>query len=346
MNKRERVERCMKRQAVDIPAVQYLYTDCGIYEHGEKLNALLEKYPGDFSPFIRVNPPKLGSNAVGADGKYYEVKKDAWGTTFEYKIAGRLGHAIGFPIESASDYAAYTFPCLPSYCTDDEALKAEKARVEEQKKNYFTVSNEWYSILEKLISLRGFENALIDLYEDGPEVNAFLDRLTDYYLHSIRKLIDMGVDCIMFGDDYGTQNSLLISTEIFEKSIAPRLKQLMAPIKEAGRRIYFHSCGLVKDLFSIFEELGVDAIWPQLPVYDMIELARACADHNFSLAIHTDRALTMTLGTPEEVRAMVRKEAEIFKPLEGRSWFYIEVDHGFPYENVEALIDEVFSMRK
>ncbi len=64
-----------------------------------------------------------------------------------------------------------------------------------------------------------------------------------------------------------------------------------------------------------------------------------------AIALHTDRANTMTYGTPEEVRALVKKEFEIFRPDEGGSWFYIEPDNGMPFENLQALIEQVYSYR-
>ena len=43
---------------------------------------------------------------------------------------------------------------------------------------------------------------------------------------------------------------------------------------------------------------------------------------------------------------MVRREYEVFRPHENGGWFFIEVDNGFPYENIGALVTEVYSFRK
>jgi len=68
----------------------------------------------------------------------------------------------------------------------------------------------------------------------------------------------------------------------------------------------------------------------------------------FVLCVHSDSfesRVTMTHGTPGDVRAMVRRAAEAFKPREGGGWFYIEVDHGFPYDNIAALVEEIYALR-
>ena len=47
MNGRERVRRAMHYQSVDKAPLQYYYCPVGYYEHGEKLNDLYERVPGD-----------------------------------------------------------------------------------------------------------------------------------------------------------------------------------------------------------------------------------------------------------------------------------------------------------
>ena len=153
------------------------------------------------------------------------------------------------------------------------------------------------------------------------------------------------MDCIHFGDDFGTQDNLIFSPEIFKRHFKPRFEKLMKPIKEAGIKVSFHSCGQVKDLLPEFADLGINAIWPQLTVYDMQELADTLRNMKIALAIHTDRSYTMTYGTPDEVRALVKKEYEIFRPDKGGSWFYIEPDNGMPFENIKALIETVWEYR-
>jgi hypothetical protein len=51
----------------------------------------------------------------------------------------------------------------------------------------------------------------------------------------------------------------------------------------------------------------------------------------------------MTHGTPQDVRELVGLENEIFKLKEGGAWYYVECDTGFPFENLRALVESVFS---
>jgi len=73
----------------------------------------------------------------------------------------------------------------------------------------------------------------------------------------------------------------------------------------------------------------------------MEELARRCRELELAVEVHTDRAQTMTFGTPQEVKELVNREFETFHMMDGGAWFYVEADNGFPFANLEALIEAI-----
>ena len=344
MTCRERVINALNHKKVDRPAVQYAYFGPGYYEHGEKLNDLYEKYPGDFGGFSRQSIPVIPPENFDSDGNYHVFAKDDWGATWEYRVYGMMGHAIEFPVKSLEEMADYKFPSLPDYIRDNQALEGLKNHFSNAKKEWFVMPGSGADFLFKMTSIRGFETFMMDLYDDSAEINNLLDRLTDYFLENILTLIKAGAEGIAFGDDFGTQDGLIMSKDLFRHAIKPRLKKLTGPIKKAGLHIHFHSCGRVIDLFDDFKDIGVDSVWLQMPVYDMQELRDACREYKFASALHPDRAFTMTHGTPDDVRELVLKINEVFKPKDGGSWFYIETDTGFPFENIKALVETVYSI--
>ena len=77
----------------------------------------------------------------------------------------------------------------------------------------------------------------------------------------------------------------------------------------------------------------------------MESLAKKCRKLSLAVEIHTDRAFTMTYGTPKDVVRLVEREFKVFEPHKGGAWFYIEADNGFPFENIEALVNTIEKYR-
>ncbi len=344
MTSRERTAAAFRFQPPDIVPVEYYYSPVGFYEHGEKINELYAAHPGDFGPFFPQKPPILGPACFDEDGRYHERKRDAWGTLWEYRIYGIAGIEAGYPLDDWGKLEDYRFPPQPDWAVSPEAFERFRDGVKQHQRQYFYRAG-GFSLFERLIALRPYEDVLCDLLTDDGNLIELMDRLVAYYLPQIDAMIRAGVDSIAFGDDLGTQNSLVFSLDVFRRHFRPRYEKLMKPIREAGIAISFHSCRHVEALLPEFKDLGVNTLWPQLPLYDMRCLADELREMRIAIAIHTDRAVTMTYGTPEDVRALVKKEYEIFRPDRGGSWFYIEPDNGMPFENIRALVEQVYEYR-
>lgn len=88
-------------------------------------------------------------------------------------------------------------------------------------------------------ALRRFEDVLMDLATDSPEINRLADLITDYQLHTIHYLLARGVDAIQFGDDYETQSGLMMSLSTWRRFLRPRYALLMNPVHAAGKKASF-----------------------------------------------------------------------------------------------------------
>lgn len=53
----------------------------------------------------------------------------------------------------------------------------------------------------------------------------------------------------------------------------------------------------------------------------------------------------MIRSGPADVRSALLKLAEEFTVSRGGAWFYVEIDGGFPFENIEALVETIGQLR-
>lgn len=340
---RERVEAALAFRAPDVPPLRIYAAPGGLLEHGRKLAELMEASGHDFGDMSRVDVPDAPpAEDYDADGRYHAFRTDAWGVRWEFRIFGVWGHPVERPLDDLAALDAYQPPALPAISGPD--VDAGRAAVAEAKKRYFMLGGGG-SIFETLHSVRRFEDVLMDIAEDRPEINRIADMLTEHALASVERSLATDVDCVAFGDDYGTATGPIVSPRAWRRFFKPRYEALFAPIRRAGKSILFHSCGRIEAFLPDLAELGVSAVWPQLPLYDAGELAARCRDLGLTLELHPDRGDLMQHGTPEQVRRYMLELAEAVKLHSGGSWLYVEIDPGFPWPNVEALFDAVRELR-
>ena len=342
MTSRERVRRAIRYDHPDMMPVEIHGSPTGLHEHGEKLAELFRRYPSDFGDLSGISVQHPAPEAYDSCGRYHEFRVDEWGVEWEHTIYGAWGIPRRRPLDDLANLATFKAPPAPP--TSGPEFDEAKRKADEHRTRFYL----WgcgVDIFETLRSLRRYEDVLVDIQEDTDEINHIADIVTDYREAQIRRALALDADGIVFGDDHGTQGALMVSLPTWRRFFKPRYERLMAPIRDAGLDIHFHSCGYVLPLLPDLAELGVNSIWPQLPLYDPTELAQTCRKLGLAVALHMDRSHLMTFGSPDDIRRKVSEVAAVFRRPEGGAWWYIEIDGGFPWENVVALFEAVWGNR-
>ncbi|HZU25103.1 MAG TPA: uroporphyrinogen decarboxylase family protein [Bryobacteraceae bacterium] len=331
---RDRVAAALEFRPPDSAPVEYHASPAGFLEHGEELRTLWLEHPDDFGPPGRFRVPDVSPGA--------RTWRDAWGVQWREELFGAGGIPIARPLADWKAWNDFQTPPVPATAGKD--FEADRTRARRHRERYFLKSG-WVSLFELMHALRSFEDTLVDIAEDTPEINRLADRLTEHHLAQIDYWLQRGVDAIQFGDDFGTQTHLMLSPAMWRRFFKPRYELMIRRIRKGGASVFFHCCGNARGLLEDIAALGVDAIWPQLSVYDLDWLARFCRETRIAIALHPDRGELMIRSSPGQVDRYVRELAETFDVGRGGAWFYVEVDRGFPFENIVALTKAVSSLR-
>ncbi|MCJ7549569.1 MAG: hypothetical protein MUQ30_07800, partial [Anaerolineae bacterium] len=125
--------------------VVYHSSPAGLFVHGQKLLDLFSQYPPD-NPIVFDSIPSLPPGTLDEQGRYHEIRRDEWGTEWEYLIYGVQGHPRKYAFASWREAQEFEFP--PISCTVPSG-----AQVLEQRKDHLVFAG-WISIFEKLHALR------------------------------------------------------------------------------------------------------------------------------------------------------------------------------------------------
>ncbi len=122
--------------------------------------------------------------------------------------------------------------------------------------------------------LRGFAPLLLDLSGDRPEGGELADRVLGFEEGVIRQLPAHGFHGVAFYDDWGTQESPIVSPALWRRHFRERYRRQFALAHQLGLEVYFHSCGCVREIIPDLMEIGVDMLNLSQPnLYDIAELA-------------------------------------------------------------------------
>jgi uroporphyrinogen decarboxylase len=191
--------------------------------------------------------------------------------------------------------------------------------------------------LERAFAMQGMDTFLMNLALHPEFAEALLwkiqERCKVLMGHFLAALGDH-VDIIKIGDDLGTQESLLMSPDMYRRILKPIHADYIRFIRERTRaKVFFHTDGDVFPLIDDLVEIGIDILNPiQTSAGKMADLgalkARWGDRLTFCGGVDTHRILPA--GTPEEVRSEVRRVIEILGP-----------DGGYMVSSVHTVMDDV-----
>ncbi len=201
-------------------------------------------------------------------------------------------------------------------------------------------------IFEMSQRLRGMENALMDTALYPEFTDALAGRLADakiaFWEMALRELGDV-VDIAMEADDYGTQESQLISPNQFRHLYKPHLKRTIEAIKSGApnARILFHSCGNVRPIIPDLIEIGVDILNPVHVAATGMEPVQLKRDFGSDICFWgggVDTQGVLPKGTPAQVADDVRRNLDALAPGGGYVFNTIHnIQSEVPPENFIAM---------
>ena len=265
---------------------------------------------------------------------------DIWGVGWDLHAEGVW--VCRHPIQDPSKLLDYSFPDpdLPGLMDYVERLVASKG------KEYFIVAFQHTSLFERAWALLGFENLMIAIAEENPHLDEFFKKIGDFQTAVARRFIKCGVDGVRVGDDYGSQDGLMISPDNWRRYIKPNLRNLYSAYQSAGLPVFQHSCGDLRTILEDFIELKLSVLHPLQPKAMPLETVEEILGGKVCFFGGIDTQELLPFRTAEEVRQGVLSCVQLL----GRQGGYIiapsqEVMSDVPIENIRALVTAIHDFR-
>jgi uroporphyrinogen decarboxylase len=199
--------------------------------------------------------------------------------------------------------------------------------------------------LKPAMYLRGIENIFMDLAMGEEIAHAIFRKIRKFYLVYLERILKAAkgkIDIVLTGDDFGSQNGLLISADMWRNFIKPGFAEYISLIKNHGARAMHHTCGSVVEIIPELIKCGLDVLQSIQPEAVNMSLAELKTKFGQMLCFHGGISIqkTMPFGSADEVRQEVKKIADIIKPDDG---YIFCTSHNIQsdtcIENVQALME-------
>jgi uroporphyrinogen decarboxylase len=335
------------RAALGLPPVEPTICDA-IQQLALPDDDIVEKLGVDVRGLFPLNSHNW--NIVDEDAGDYWAYHDEWGITHHRPKSGGLYYSVvANPLSDSvtrEDVRAYAWP----HTGDPHRIAGlrDLARSYRDKGQAVMIKGVLAGIFEMSQRVRGMQNIMMDLVSDPDLACAFLDKMVElkiaFWEMALPQLAEV-VDVVSEADDYGTQESQLVSPRMFREIFKPRLATLFKRIKQLApnAKLFFHSDGNLRPILPDLIEIDVDILNPIHITAKGMEPVALKKDFGKDLvfwggAVETQSVLPF--GTPEEVKENVKRNLDALAPGGGYVFNTIHnIQADVPPENMIALFE-------
>ena len=262
---------------------------------------------------------------------------DEWGCMFEnihYGVSGEVRDpilkdlnnwkSIHIPHETLPKDSSQAIDTVNKFCNDTDK---------------FVMANCHPRPWERYQFIRGTVNAMMDMVMPDSNSLSLLKAIHEFYLKELEFWAKTNVDALMFMDDWGSQQNLLINPELWRQIFKPLYKDYCNIANTSDKFIFMHSDGNIISIYSDLIEIGVDAINSQLFVMDLAELSKI-AKSKITFWGEIDRQHVLVSKNPTVTKNAVKKIASNFYDPKGGIIAQFEFGPGVYPENAKIVFEE------
>jgi hypothetical protein len=190
---------------------------------------------------------------------------DEWGCVWSKTDVENMGQVKGHPLTDIGKLSSYRPPDFRNASRyRDMAANLEKIEAQGQ----YVISGIFMVLFERMHSLHGFEDTLVDLYHNRPAMEELADMIVEAHVTLVRETcrrVPGRIHGWCMSDDWGTQTAAFVSFEMWMDFFFPRYKRIFDAMHEAGCDVWVHSCGKVNEIIEGYIQAGVNVVNLQQP---------------------------------------------------------------------------------
>ena len=264
--------------------------------------ALPEPYPNDTLWASRKRPERQSLTPRGNELRRW---RDEWGVTWASLTDFDKGEVVE--------------PAIRDWSLLDDWRPPDLSRPEDyaEAKRVFTEDTDRFRIcglpgftFNVSRKLRKLDNYLCDLVLERENIDRLHDRVRAALLAGIDRIAETGADAVMFAEDWGTQDRLMIDPAMWREIFRPEFETLAGRARERGLYVFMHSCGKMTAIIDDLIECGINCLQFDQPTLHGVDVLAERFGGRMTFCCPVDIQKTLQTRDPETIRAGARELVE------------------------------------
>ena len=190
---------------------------------------------------------------------------DEWGCVWHKTDMVNMGQVKERPLEDIGGLARFR---PPDYTDASRYADMGAAFDKAEAAGKYAICGVFMILFERMHTLHGFENTLVDLYENRSAMEDLADMIVEAHLTLVREVhrrFPGRLNAWGMSDDWGTQQAAFVSFDLWMDFFHPRYKRLYDAMHADGGDIWVHSCGKVNEIVEGYIRAGANVVNLQQP---------------------------------------------------------------------------------
>lgn len=180
-----------------------------------------------------------------------------------------------------------------------------------------------FSIMRKI---RKMDHFLMDIILERENVETLNEMVVDMLMKIIDIYGSNGADGIYFCEDWGTQDRLLISPQLWREFFKPSFIKLCDHAHKKGLKVFMHSCGYIYEIIDDLIEVGIDVFqFDQSTLMGLDNIAEKFTKHKKTLFASVDIQSILPTGDEQLIKQGAR---ELISKFSSNGGGFIARDYG------------------
>ncbi len=254
----------------------------------------------DTSDFVSARPSvKTYATDWELAGPDRWERTDEWGNTWERVDPVSKGEVKKGVLDDLADLDNYRFPDF-SNPADYEPVRQVRA----DHPNHWLIGSLPGFAFNIARKMRRLETYLVDLLTERDRLHSLHDQIDALLADTIRNYAAAGADSVMFPEDWGTQNGMLVSPDLWREEFFPRFTHLCNVAHEEGLMVFMHSCGKIEEIVPGLIEAGIDLLqFDQPDLHGIDTLAAYQDEEDITFWCPVDIQTTLQLRNQDAIEA-------------------------------------------